>query len=425
VTLSVTRVSLPYGSSSVEVKVPTENLAGILLRRDIPPLKDELSAIRHALRSPIASRPLAGRLKSSDKVAVLATDNTRACPDIRLLPPLLAEIEEVVPRQNITIIVALGLHAPLGAEALLQKLGKPVMDNYRVLNHHPDQTLRLGITARGSPVEIYREVAAADFVVSTGFIEPHFFAGFSGGRKSIMPGVSSAAAISRNHSYQMLGHKNSRAGVLRGNPVHEDLVEQARMAGLDFILNVLLDPQGRIVRVVAGDPFLAHLRGCRLEKKLASATIDRLADITIASNSGAPLDLDLYQACKAMDTAARITRPGGIILVASLCNEGVGPRSFYELQATCPTPDEILNRIKNNEVEGVAWQNQILARVQQAHSVYLFSCLPADVVEAAHIHPVASLEVGIREALHKLGKNARIAVIPDGPRVLASVAAHA
>jgi nickel-dependent lactate racemase len=220
----------------------------------------------------------------------------------------------------------------------------------------------------------------------------------------------------------MLNHEKARAGILRGNPVHEDLVEQARIAGLDFILNVLLNPQGQIVRALAGEPFLAHARGCRMEKKLASATIDRPVDITIISNSGAPLDLDLYQSCKAMDTADRITRPGGIILVASLCNEGVGPRSFYDLQAACRTPDEVIRRIQSQDAEGVAWQNQILARVQQKHPVYLVSCLPDKVVETMGLHPVASLEAGIDQALRQLGKNSTIAVIPDGPRVLASVA---
>jgi nickel-dependent lactate racemase len=416
------KIRLPYGNSFVEVTVPFRNLAGILERTEIPPLKDEARAIARALNRPIGSAPLRARLKRTDKVAVLVTDNTRACPDDRLLPPLLGEIGKVVPRQNILIIIALGLHVPLGRAAIREKLGAGVAKNYRVVNHNPGRTVRLGITSRGTLVEINREAAKADFLVSTGFIEPHFFAGYSGGRKSLAPGISSAAAISRNHSYRMLEDPRARAGVLRGNPVHEDLVEQARVGGLDFILNVLLDRQGRITAVVAGDPVLAHQKGCRLERKLATARLERLADITIVSNSGAPLDLDLYQTCKGIDTADRVTRPGGIILVASLCDRGVGPQSFFDLQAACRSPEELLIRIKSGDAEGVTWQNQILARAMQTHPIYLFSCLPRDTVEALHLHPIASLEEGLSEALRKLGPRAKVAVIPDGPRVLASVA---
>jgi lactate racemase len=420
-----TRVQLPYGASSLEVDIPTANLAGVLLRQETRPLENEALAVSRALLAPTGSARLLDRLKRSDKVAVLVTDNTRACPDDRLLPILLTEIEQAVPRENIVVIVALGLHAPLDRAALVRKLGQRVVENYRVLNHDPLRTVHLGVTSRGTPVEIFAEAAEADFLISTGFVEPHFFAGFSGGRKSILPGIASRAAIAHNHSFEMLEHPAARAGNLSGNPVHEDMLEQAKIAGLDFILNVLLDRQGRIVQVVAGDPVQAHARGCRIEKKLATALIDQAADITITSNSGAPLDLDFYQTCKALDTAHRITRPGGVILVASLCNEGLGPPSFHHLQAASPDPAELLSKIRNREVEGVVWQNQLLARVLRDHPVYLVSCLAPEIVEALHLHPVVSLEAGLDEALRLCGKSARVAVIPEGPRVLAAVKDHA
>jgi lactate racemase len=418
----VTRVKLPYGKSDLEVDIPSGNLVCVLERQEIAGLKDESAAIRRALRLPTGSSPLCERLKNSDKLAILVTDNTRACPDDRLLPAILEEIETVVPRQNILIVVAVGLHDPLSREELIQKLGKAVVDNYRVINHDPKQTVNIGVTSRGTPVEINREVAGTDFILSTGFIEPHFFAGFSGGRKSIAPGVSSRAAIRRNHSFAMVGHEKARAGVLRGNPVHEDLLEQARLAGLDFIVNVLLNRKGQITRVVAGDAVLAHEKGCRMEKKFASASIDREVDITLTSNSGAPMDLDLYQTCKALDAADKITRPGGIIIVASLCNKGVGPQSFFELHSTCRSPQEVIRRIQSTQTDGVGWQNQVLARVQQKHEIFLFSSLPDEVVEAMHMRPIASLEIGVVRALAACGKGARIAVIPDGPRLLPVVA---
>ena len=303
-------------------------------------------------------------------------------------------------------------------------VGKEILDNYQVKNHDSEQTIQIGTTSLGTPVEINKEVIEADFVISTGFIEPHFFAGFSGGRKSIAPGVSSPSAIRKNHSYEMISHKNARAGILEGNPVHEDLVEQANLAGLSFIVNVLLNKKGQITHVVAGDPILAHEKGCELEKAIASAGLDHEVDVTIVTNSGAPLDLDLYQACKGIDTAAGITKEGGIIIVASLCDKGVGPQAFCDLHSSSDTPGQVLKKIKDEEVVGVCWQNQILARAQQDHTVFLLSSLPDRIVRDMQIRPISSIENGIEQALSMLGKNAEIAVIPEGPRVLPFIKKH-
>jgi len=398
--------------------VPEKNLAVILERRPTNPLGNEADAIRESLHAPINSPPLDACLGHNDRVAVIVTDNTRACPDERLLPLILKEVESKVPHQNITIIIALGLHEPLSRDSLAKKLGRNIIENYAVRNHDINDTVNIGKTSRGNPVEIYREVAEEDFVVSTGFIEPHFFAGFSGGRKSIAPGVSSRRAICCNHSYKMIADENARAGVLAGNPVHEDMVEQARMARLDFIVNVLLDKNDKITHVVAGDPILAHEKGCQLEKGFASVSLDHEVDITIVTNGGAPLDLDLYQTCKAIDTASQITRRGGIIIVASMCNAGLGPKAFYDLYASSGSPREVLERIQRKEPIGVQWQNQVLARAQLNHEVLLVSSLSQDDVKGMMIQSIASIEAGIEKALSALGEDSEIAVIPEGPHTL-------
>jgi nickel-dependent lactate racemase len=417
-----TLIHLPYGNSFLDVKVPANNLSFILERKNTSVLDNEPAAIREALYSPIHSPHLSQGIGRNDKVVVLVTDNTRACPDEKLLPVILEAIEYKVPRRNITIVVALGLHPPLGRDTLVKKLGHNIVEKYDVRNHDPARTVHLGTTSRGNPVEIYQDVAQADFIISTGFIEPHFFAGFSGGSKSIAPGVSSKKAIYQNHSYKMVNDKRARAGILHGNPVHEDIVEQAKLAGLNFIVNVLLDKTGTITQVVAGDPVIAHEKGCELENALASATIDHEVDITIVTNGGAPLDLDLYQTCKGIDTAAQITRPGGIIIVASLCPAGLGPQAFYSLHASAGSPREVLERIKRDEPVGVQWQNQILARCQLEHKVYLMSSLNPAEVQGMMIHPVSSIEEGIGRALSALGRDVEIAVIPEGPHVLPFVA---
>ena len=414
----LTEIELPCGEGSLTARIPTRNIVCVLTRQDARGLADEREAITQSLRSPISSPPLRDLVKPSDKVVVLATDNTRPCPDDRILPPLLAELESTVPRENITIIVALGLHPPLDEAELSRKLGRDIVASYNVVNHDVNDTVYIGTTSRGTPVDINRRVIAADFRISTGFIEPHFFAGFSGGRKSIAPGVFSVRSAYHNHGYQMIEHPQARAGVLKGNPLHEDLVEQARMAKLNFIVNVLLNKNREMTHIVAGHPFKAHEEGCQIEREIAGVKVPQRADITITTNSGAPLDLDLYQTCKGIDTAAQITRDGGIIIVASLCSAGIGPQAFLELHRSVASPKEVIRKIKQAEPIGVQWENQILARTQLKHDIYLVSSLDDRTVRDMLMTPVGTVEEGLERAFSVLGENAEIIVIPEGPLIL-------
>jgi nickel-dependent lactate racemase len=414
----MTEIEFPCGPCLLRARIPSENIAYVLERREAESLENEWEAILSSLRAPIASPPLRECVHPSDQVVVLVTDNTRPCPDDRLLPPILAELEARVPRRNITIMVAVGLHPPLSHSDLVQKLGRGIVENYRVVNHDVNQTVYLGTTSQGTPVDINARVIEADFRISTGFIEPHFFAGFSGGRKSIAPGVFSVRSAYHNHGYRMIEHPRARGGILRGNPIHKDLVEQARMAGLDFIVNVLLNRQREITHVVAGDPVKAHERGCQLEKGIAGVKAPHPVDITVTTNSGAPLDLDLYQTVKGIDTASQITRDGGIIIIASACSAGIGPESFRELHAAAGSPKEALRRIKREEPIGVQWQNQILARTQLRQDIYLVSSLEDSIVTDMMMTPVPGIEQGVERALAALGRDAQIAVIPEGPLVL-------
>jgi len=412
------KFELPYGDSTVEVNIPAGNLSFILDIKDVKGVENESECIINGLRCPIERLPLRDSLSKGDSVVVIVTDNTRACPDDRLLPPILAELEEKVPRENITIIVALGLHRALDREELARLLGKDIVERYNVINHDPAQTTYLGKTSRGIPVDINTKVVEADFRISTGFIEPHFFAGFSGGRKSIAPGVFSLRSAYKNHSYKMIEDPHSRAGILKGNPIHEDMVEQAKMAKLDFIVNVLLNKKREITHVVAGDPIEAHEKGCQIEREIAGVKVNHKVDITITTNSGAPLDLDLYQTVKGIDNASLITRDGGIIIIASSCNTGVGPEAFRELHASVNFPKGVLQKIRREEPIGVQWQNQILARAQLRNDIYLLSNLDDDVVKDMMITPIHTMEEGLEKGFEALGDSAEIAVIPEGPLVL-------
>lgn len=409
---------LPYGDSLLTASIPATNVSLVLETRDVGGLENETQRILDSLRSPIEHLPLQDSVHKGDKVALIVTDNTRACPDDRLVPPILAELEKKVARDNITIIVALGLHPPLDREELARLLGRDITEKYNVVNHDPSATLFLGQTSRGTPVDINTRVVEADFRVSTGFIEPHFFAGFSGGRKSIAPGVFGLRSAYANHSYKMIEDPRSRAGILRGNPIHEDLVEQAGMARLDFIVNVLLNKQRQITHVVSGDPIRAHERGCDIEREIAGVNVDHKVDITITTNSGAPLDLDLYQTVKGMDNASLITRDGGIVIVASSCSAGVGPEAFRELHVSVGSPKEVLQKIRREEPIGVQWQNQILARTQLRNDIYLVSELEDSVVRDMMLTPIHSIEEGLSKAFEALGQQAEVAVMREGPLVL-------
>ncbi len=408
----------PYGDSLLTASIPATNVSLVLETSDVGGLENETQRILDSLRSPIEHLPLRDSVHKGDKVAVLVTDNTRACPDDRLVPPILAELEKKVARDNITIIVALGLHPPLDREELARLLGRDITEKYNVVNHDPSATLFLGQTSRGTPVDINTRVVEADFRVSTGFIEPHFFAGFSGGRKSIAPGVFGLRSAYANHSYKMIEDPRSRAGILEGNPIHEDLVEQAGMARLDFIVNVLLNKQRQITHVVSGDPIRAHERGCDIEREIAGVNVDHKVDITITTNSGAPLDLDLYQTVKGMDNASLITRDGGIVIIASSCSAGIGPEAFRELHVSVGSPKEVLQKIRREEPIGVQWQNQILARTQLRNDIYLVSELEDSVVRDMMLTPIHSIEEGLSKAFEALGQQAEVAVMREGPLVL-------
>ncbi len=416
--MNYTEFELPYGAGSLKAHVPSENIAFVLQARHEQGLRDETAAVTAALRQPIAQKPLVDCVQPQDRVVVLVTDNTRACPDDRLLPPILCELERIVPRHQITILVALGLHPPLDAEALRRLLGPEVVDNYRVLNHDPNSVVNIGTTTRGTPVDINPLVAEADFCMSTGFIEPHFFAGFSGGRKSIAPGVFGLKSAYVNHGYQMISHPSARAGVLAGNPIHEDMVEQARMAGLKFIVNVLLNREKQITHVFAGDPVEAHEVGCRAALERVGAPVNHRVDIVLTTNSGAPLDLDLYQTVKGMDNGSLVARDGGIVIVASSCSAGAGPQSFVDVHASCANPIEVMQMIRREEPLGVQWQNQILARIQMRNDIMLKCELDSDLVRRMGIKPIDDIGAALETAIARMGPDAEIGVIPEGPLVL-------
>jgi len=413
-------VYLPYGTSKLSVNIPKTVVAEVGHIAHPKEITDVNGEILQYLRSPAGASGLASLVKGGDKVAIIIDDNTRPCPDKILLPPILEELKRGgVDKEEISIIVATGLH-PAAPEKLEEMVGAEILEEHSVVFHDAEspEMVSFGETSRGIPIRINRLVAEADFKISTGFIEPHFFAGFSGGRKSIMPGVSAEESIRENHGYAMLEDPNARAGVLGGNPVYEDSVEHARAVGHNFIVNVILDKDKKIGKIFAGDWMKAYIKGAEAAYEIFRTKFKQKMDITITSNYGYPLDSDLYQTVKGITTASSITKKGGCIIAVAQCERGVGPDNFWKLHKETGSPDKVLAAIKNKEFVGVQWQNQMLARVQLAQEIYLISELQDCVVEDFMIKPADSVETALAEAMEKFGKNAHVAILPEGPATL-------
>ncbi len=411
-------VPLAYGQGYLPVELP-EDRTTVIRPRHQPGLPDERRAVWEALERPIQAPPLREWVRPGMKICILFTDITRATPNHRLIPWLL-EYLSFVPRDHITLLNQTGTHRPNTRAELERMLTAEVVAQYRVLNHECEQEseqVYLGDLPNGTPVWINRHAVEADLRIVTGFIEPHFFAGFSGGPKGIMPGVAGLRTIMGNHGARNIGHPNATFGVLDGNPIWEEIREVALRVGPSFLLNVTLNEERQITGVFAGDLIRAHRVGCEFVKESAMHRCEAPFDIVVTTNSGYPLDLNLYQGVKGMSAGARIVKPGGTLILAAECREGVPPGSPLDrLLRRVRGPEEILQLLATPGFEQPEqWQAQIQALVQQRARVLLYSSLPDEVVRAAHLEPCRDIGATVRALLEQLPAGARVAALPQGP----------
>ena len=384
-----------------------------------PGLTGEKTAVRAALACPIGSRPLREWIKPGDRVCIAFTDLTRATPNERLIPWLLEYLADV-PRGQILLLNQIGTHRPNTKAELEQLLTPEVVRDYRVINHEPENAaglVQFGTMRDGSPALINRHLAEADVRIITGFIEPHFFAGFSGGIKGIIPGCGGLQSIVSNHGFKNIGNPGATFGVTTGNPLWEELREVALRVGPSFLLNVSLNEQREITGVFAGDIIEAHRAGCEFVRRSAMQRVKCPFEIVVTTNSGYPLDLNLYQAVKGMSAGARILEDGGLLLLACECREGIPPGSPLEqLLHSAASPEEILTMLATpGFVRPEQWQAQIQALIQRRAEVLLYSSLPEAVVRSAFLKPCADIAAAVRQRLELLGPQARVAVLPQGP----------
>ena len=412
------KVNLAYGQGHLPVELP-DNRTTVIEPAPKPGLPDERSAVLSALDNPTASRPLRELIKPADKVCITFTDITRATPNDRLIPWLLDYLK-FIPRGNITLLNQLGTHRPNTRAELEKMLTPAVVENYRVLNHeaeNPAELVHVGHMRDGTPALINRHAIEANIRIVTGFIEPHFFAGFSGGIKGLVPGVAGLKTVMSNHGAKNVGDPKSTFGICAGNPLWEDLKQAALKCGPTFLLNVTLNEDRHITGVFAGDLIEAHKVGCEFVRQSAMQKVDAPFDIVITTNSGYPLDMNLYQGVKGMSAGARVIKQGGTLILAAECREGVPANSHLDkLLRSAKSPEEILTMLNTpGFVRPEQWQAHIQALVQRKARVLVHSKLPDDVVRAVHLEPCHDISATVNDLLKQNANGTRIAVLPQGP----------
>ncbi|MDR0355424.1 MAG: nickel-dependent lactate racemase [Deltaproteobacteria bacterium] len=414
------KFSLRYGHGQVELNVPERNFAGELRPRIVGGGREE-DIVAAALASPIGSPRLREIVRPGEKICVVASDVTRPCPSHRLLPPLLAELNAAgIPDRDVVIVLALGIHRFHAPEEQKKLVGPDIYDRCLVVDHDPARCRRLGTTAAGTPADVFETVVEADRRICLGNVEYHYFAGYSGGAKAIMPGTSSHEAIQNNH--KMMTLEAAKAGRLEDNPVRRDIDAVADFLSVDFILNVVLDEDKKIRAAFSGHYLEAHRAACRrLDEMLQVVIPPPGADIVAVSAGGHPKDINVYQAQKALDNAARAVRPGGAVIWIGACDEGFGESVFEKWLKEAERSSDLVERVKKDFRLG-GHKAAAIAMVLEKMSVFMVSNLDPSVAKSLFVRPAPSPDAALAEALKELGPDSKVMVMPFGGSTLPTIA---
>ena len=424
------RVKLEYGKVGLEVELPTERVVRTLAYKDAVPLADPVAELERVLAAPLGTAPLAELARGRKSACILICDITRPVPNELMLTPLLRMLETAgIAREAITILVATGLHRPNEGAELVELVGPTIAANYRCENHfgkRRDEHTYLGESPRGVPIWIDSRYVDADLKITVGLIEPHFMAGFSGGRKLICPGIAALETVKAWHSPRFLEHPNAQSGTLEGNPVHEENTWIARHVGCDFIVNTVIDAKRRPLYFVAGDMIEAFEAGVGFVRGVVVDRLEKEADVVVTSGAGYPLDTTFYQAVKGMVGAMACVKPGGTIIVAASLSEGIGSPEFTRLFDENASLEGFVERITNTDYFVMdQWQLEELAKVRRKAKVKVVSDgLPPATLARLFVESAPTVEAAVADSLAEYGPAATLAVIPKGPYVLAEVGAN-
>ncbi|MFZ5642805.1 MAG: nickel-dependent lactate racemase [Bacillota bacterium] len=419
-------LKLPYGRGHMSVNIPDSRLAGILESRahSYRPEYDQETTVRRALDNPFDSPGLEELARGKKNVVIITSDHTRPVPSHITMPVLLEKIRKVNPGIEVTILLATAFHRPSTREEMIFKFGEKIVDEEKIINHDcwdKNNLTYMGPLPSGAELWLNSMALEADLLIAEGFIEPHFFAGFSGGRKSILPGIAGEKTVLTNHCSKFIDSEKCRTGIIQGNPMHEDMLDATRRSGLKFILNVVIDAEKRIINAFAGDPFKAHEEGCRFVESLAR--VDAVpADIVVTTNGGYPLDQNIYQSVKGMTAAEATAREGAVIIIVTACSDGHGGESFYRTFLEAKDARAVMDSIMATPMEKTIpdqWESQILARVLIKHQVIIVTdqCDPGLITGMKMLH-AATFSEALDIADRIKGKSASITVIPDGVSVV-------
>jgi nickel-dependent lactate racemase len=412
-TANTKTISLAFGSMALELDIPEKNVSSIILPSE--PEKKEKGAflIKKALENPIKSRRLSDIVNPDSKVAIIVSDVTRPTPTEKLLPPLLEELYlGGAKNENITIVFALGLHRNQTEEESRKLVGEEIYEKIRCIQHDTLRCRRIGITSRRTPIEVFEDILGADVIIGTGSIEFHYYAGYSGGAKSVLPGVSSKEAVITNH--KMMIDEKAVSGRVDG-PVRQDMEEAAKISGLDFILNVVLDSKKEIVAAVAGDFIEAHRKGIEVVDSMYKVPVEP-ADAVIVSCGGFPKDINLFQANKALDNATQAVKEGGSIILVAECAEGIGNQVYECWNRECRSPDDAIERFKQCFEFG-GHKTAIIAKISKKFRLYLVSKLSEEQTRSAFFTPVPSIKDALSSVLSE-NPDAKIHLMPHGGQTL-------
>jgi lactate racemase len=414
------KVSLAYGRGHLDVDLPDDRTT-IIEPAHQAGIADERAAVLAALEAPIGSPSLRSQIAPGKKIVIVHTDITRATPNDRLIPWLLEYLESAgARREDITLLNGLGTHRPNTHEELEKMLTPHVVANYRCINHEPESDeahVQFGVTRTGAPALINKHLATADVKIITGFIEPHFFAGFSGGPKGIMPGVAALKTVMSNHGAENIGDRRSTFGITEGNPIWEEMRDIALRIGPSFLLNVALNERRQLTGVFAGDLLAAHKVGIEFVRTGAMQRVAQPFDIVITTNSGYPLDMNLYQAVKGMRAADLIVKDGGTVIIAAECCEGVPANTPHDkLLRSVASGEELLAKLNSpGFVWPEQWQGHIQSLIQRRAEIQIHTAMDDATVRAAHLVPCPDIAGAVRAKLGPKPNGQRIAVLPQGP----------
>ena len=416
-------VWLPYGKTEVCARIPAQNFLGLIEPKEKQGVLDAKAEVERALKEPINSKRLIEIVKPEHQVAIVVDDATRPAPSHLMVPPLLGELNSAgVKGENITIIFGCGTHRAVTQEEAVQLLGEAVLKRVKAISHdcRAKDLVYVGTTRTyGTKVYLNRVFAEADVKILTGDIGFHYYAGYGGGRKSVLPGVAGEETIKHNHA--MLLHPDSKTGVLNGNPIHEDMVEAARLAKVDFILNVVCNSKGDVVRAFAGDLEQAFLEGVKLVDEMYRVPVNRKADIVVVSPGGHPADVNLFQAYKGIDGALEIVKRGGVIVLVAECPEGHGYQVFYDWMVRFGDLKAVEREVKRNFVLGGHKAYYLLKALQKVQIILVSTMPDYYATNIFKLKTARGVNDALNEAFRTVGKNAKVWVMPYGNFTLPEV----